>query len=112
MLNKSENTPGDDTPNFWKILRAFWGTDRVNGWRNEIFPDPKHPDTGIKACFNLICLDPSANRMWNKGFFALKPLILTNDKKWRVEIDVKKQHTSTAISSFLSFFPLQSQLTL
>jgi hypothetical protein len=29
MLNKPENTPGDDTPNFWKILRAFWGKDRV-----------------------------------------------------------------------------------
>ena len=92
MLNKPENTSGDDAPKFWKILRAFWGKDRVNGWRNEIFPDPKHPDTGVEACFNLISLDPSAHRMWNKGFFALKPLIPANDKKLTVQFFWQPQY--------------------
>jgi hypothetical protein len=84
MLNKSVNLSSANRgaqTNFWRLLGVFWTTDRVAEWKNKIFPNPNHPDTGIEACFNLISLCPDAHWYWNKGRFALKPLEISDDKK-------------------------------
>jgi hypothetical protein len=84
MLNKPANPSNPQhitQTSFWWLLNVFWTEDRVTEWRNKIFPDPNHPDTGFEACFNLISLSPSAHWHWNKGRFALKPLEMSDDKK-------------------------------
>ena len=84
MLNKTANkshrryaAPSD----FWRFLKFFWTNDHIDKWRNKIFPDPQHPDTGVDSCFNLICLTGTAHKYWNNGHFALKPLKLSEDEK-------------------------------
>jgi len=84
MLNKPANPSNPQhiaQTSFWWLLNVFWTEDRVTEWRNKIFPDPNHPDTGVEACFNLISLSASAHWHWNKGRFALKPLEMSDDKK-------------------------------
>jgi hypothetical protein len=66
-------------PDFWKQLGLFWDEDRINKWKNTIFPDSQN--LGVERCFNLISLSPDAHDMWNKGLFALKPLELSRDRK-------------------------------
>lgn len=99
ILNKSANTPRLNytaQANFWVFLRVFWDDDHVDKWRNKIFPDPQHPDTGFESCFNLICLAKHAHGYWNSGRFALKPLSLSDDEKdltvqffWQPQYDHK-----------------------
>jgi hypothetical protein len=62
---------------FWSSLSLFWDEDRINKWKNTIFPD----GVGVESCFNLISLSPETHDMWNKGLFALKPLKLSRDRK-------------------------------
>jgi len=82
MLNKPKNpSPFKTTPDFWRLLRIFWDEDRVEKWKNKIFPDPQNPDTGVESCFGLICLEPTTHVRWTMGLFALKPLKLSDDKK-------------------------------
>src|SRR6266516_5183943 len=83
MLNKPGNTSQKpyNAPDFWSLLREFWTDKRVDRGRNKIFPNPRHPDTRIDACFNLICLSRNAHEQWNQRLFALKPLDLSDDKK-------------------------------
>ena len=84
MLNKPADTSHfryKAQTDFWKLLKLFWDDDHVDKWRNKIFPDPQHPDTGVESCFNLICLTATAHMCWNKGRFALKPLKLSDDEK-------------------------------
>jgi hypothetical protein len=84
MLNKSTNPSSANhiaQTSFWRLLGVFWADDRVTKWRNKIFPNPNHPDTGIEACFNLISLGAEAHWQWNNGRFALKPLEISDDKK-------------------------------
>ena len=95
MLNKHANPSNANhraQSSFWRLLGVFWAGDRIAEWRKKIFSNPNHPDTGVEACFNLICLDPSAHRMWNKGFFALKPLTLAKDKKLTVQFFWQPQY--------------------
>ena len=68
-------------PDFWQHLRLFWDRDRINKWKNTIFPDSQNPDIGVERCFNLISFSSHAHEMWNKGMFALKPLELSPDRK-------------------------------
>ncbi|KIX08173.1 uncharacterized protein Z518_02829 [Rhinocladiella mackenziei CBS 650.93] len=68
-------------PDFWKLLRLFWEKDRVNKWKETIFPSSQNPNTDIDKCFNLISLDASAHVKWANGLFALKPLELSGDQK-------------------------------
>jgi hypothetical protein len=84
MLNKSANLSSANhsaQTNFWRLLGVFWTDDRVAEWRNKIFPNPNHSDTGVEACFNLISLGAEAHWHWNNGRFALKPLEISDDKK-------------------------------
>jgi hypothetical protein len=71
----------DMIPKFWRLLRLFWDRDRVEKWRNTIFPNSQNPDVSVERYFNLISLTPTAHDMWNKGLFALKPLELSPDYK-------------------------------
>src|SRR2546423_3206894 len=71
----------DMIPEFWDLLYLFWDEDRVEKWRNTIFPDSENPNVGVEDCFNLISLTPTAHGMWNKGEFALKPLELSRNQK-------------------------------
>jgi hypothetical protein len=68
-------------PDFWEQLSLFRDKDRIDKWKNTIFPDSQNPGIGVERCFNLISLSPSAHDMWNKGLFALKPLKLSPDRK-------------------------------
>ena len=82
MLNEPSNpSPAKRTPDFWGLLENFWDADRIARWKREIFPDPHDPKTGVDGCFKLICLRADIHSLWNKGFFALKPLELSNDRK-------------------------------
>jgi hypothetical protein len=72
--------------NFWHMLKVFWSDDRVQEWRNVLFPDQNNPDKGIETCCNLICLSPDAYAYWTKAYFALQPIELSDDKK---RLDVK-----------------------
>jgi len=76
--NKEWKLP-DMMPRFWNLLRLFWDEDRINKWRCTVFPNAEKPNTGVEGPFNLICLNPAADRMWNDGEFALKPLELSSD---------------------------------
>jgi hypothetical protein len=58
----------------------FWSEDRVQTWFDQIFKDPK-----TEVCYNLMCLALSVHKYWEKGYFALKPISLSDDKK-RLEI--------------------------
>jgi hypothetical protein len=62
-------------------------------WRNKIFPNPDHADTGVDVCPNLISLSPSAHWYWNKGLFALKPLEISDDKKLSVQFVWQPQYS-------------------
>ena len=78
-LDKNKASCG--IPELWEHLSLFWDEDRINEWKNTIFPDAQNPDIGVERCFNLISLSLDAHDMWNKGFFALKPLEPSLDGK-------------------------------
>jgi hypothetical protein len=83
---KSPSTVGPIPSDFWKTLRRFWSDDRIQKWRNVIFPDQKNPDKGVETCYNLICLSPDAHGYWTKAYFALKPIQLSDDKQ-RLDVE-------------------------
>jgi HNH endonuclease len=60
---------------FWDTLRMFWSKERVDAWYNAIFP------TGTEVCQNLICLAPHAHAYWERAYFVLKPIRISDDKK-------------------------------
>lgn len=62
---------------FWRLLTGFWTEDRVIKWRNKIFPNPDHPDTGVDVCFNLISLSPSASDVDSPSVPYLTPQLGT-----------------------------------
>ena len=84
ILNQAAQKPGNASSNvgsdFWKLLNLFWDSDRIQRWKIKIFPNLEHPNTGVQACFNLICLSPNAHTMWSRGIFAPKPLAISNDQ--------------------------------
>ena len=66
-----------DTPSFWDTLRIFWSEERIDAWYNAIFSN----STRTEICQNLVCLTPSAHAYWERAYFALKPVKLSEDKK-------------------------------
>jgi hypothetical protein len=53
----------------------FWSKERVDAWYNAIFP------LGTEVCRNFICLAPHAHAYWERAYFALKPIRISDDKK-------------------------------
>jgi hypothetical protein len=78
-VKSDKRKTSDMIPKFWNLLHLFWDEDRVEKWRNTIFPESENPDIGAEGCFNLISLTPTAHDMWNRGLFALKPLELSRN---------------------------------
>ena len=66
---------------FWDILEGFWSEERIQRWREKIFPDQNCPDQGSETCQNLICLSHDAHAYWGRAYFALKPIQLSDDEK-------------------------------
>ncbi|KAK6330455.1 hypothetical protein TWF696_003346 [Orbilia brochopaga] len=71
---------------FWHLSALFWKPDRIARWRKKIFPHANNPTLREETCVNLVCLAPTVHDMWNRGVFALKPLVLSPDQK---ELTVK-----------------------
>ena len=96
MLDQS--SAASDPYNFGKTLQSFWSPDRVQKWREVIFPGQNIPHKGVETCHNLICLSPDAHVYWTKAYFALKPMELSEDKK-RLDVEFhwlpKYNHTVT-----------------
>lgn len=66
-----------ETPNIWMTLKYFWTEDRVNRWYGTIFPQ----DEFVDVCHKMICLYPNAHRYHGKGYFALKPVAISEGRK-------------------------------
>lgn len=61
----------------WESLRTSWTQDRVDKWYKSVFPEGEFVD----VCHNMLSLSPNAHRYYGKGYFALKPIALSEDKK-------------------------------
>ncbi|KAJ9239662.1 hypothetical protein DTO169E5_4174 [Paecilomyces variotii] len=60
----------------WAMLEMYWSPTKIEAWQRQV--------TGpalTEHCANLICLTPSARRLWEKARFALKPFEPSEDKK-------------------------------
>lgn len=62
--------------NFWKTLQLFWSKDQVDKWEAQLTGP-----CGTELCENLLCLCPSAYRLWGACYFAFQPLHLRDDGK-------------------------------
>lgn len=85
--------------NIWETLRVFWSDDRVKAWHDAVFPDGNF----VEACHNLICLNPLARRHHGNGYFVLKPIELSDDKK-RLKVKffwLQKSGSLRSMSAFL-----------
>ncbi|KAF2184436.1 hypothetical protein K469DRAFT_688896 [Zopfia rhizophila CBS 207.26] len=74
-MRNEDSTIKQSLPSFWQNLGIFWSKERVDAWYNAIFP------LGTEVCQNLICLAPHAHKYWEKAYFALKPIRISEDKK-------------------------------
>jgi hypothetical protein len=72
-----DNTIRQQTPTFWNTLRLFWSEKRIDAWYNAIFSQV----TKTEVCQNLLCLSPHAHAYWERAYFALKPMRISDDKK-------------------------------
>jgi hypothetical protein len=71
-LNGPRNT-------LWGGLSLFWSQDKVQRWRDEIFPHGN--ENGSESAINLISLNHTCHVLWNAGAFALKPILVSADQK-------------------------------
>jgi len=72
MGKLKESEPADS---IWNVLRQFWSEEHVNSWYNAVFP------TGTEVVQNLICLSPDAHSFHGRGFFALEPREISDNKE-------------------------------
>jgi len=77
--SKDPSTFDKSIPEFWKLLLAFWPSNKIQSWQKEIFRDPHDPSKQVDGCFNNICFSPTIHKMWESGAFALRPLEYNND---------------------------------
>jgi hypothetical protein len=68
---------GPPEVNIWTALPFFWSKNRVKAWQKAIFPQGPF----VEVCYNLMCLSPSAHHYQRKGYFALKPVSMSEDQK-------------------------------
>jgi len=74
-MRYEDSTITRKSPSLWDNLRLFWSKERVDAWHNAIFP------LGTETCQNLICLAPHAHAYWERAYFALKPIRISDDMK-------------------------------
>lgn len=82
----------------WGSLGVFWSKERVESWYNAIFPEGKYAE----ACYNRLCLSPSAHRYFGKGYFALKPISIYDDQKYMV-VKFFWLHKGPSDNAFVNF---------
>ncbi|KAL4964087.1 HNH endonuclease signature motif containing protein [Aspergillus stella-maris] len=68
---------GAPRENLWRIMEIFWTKERIESWHQSVFPQGSYTD----ACYNMMCLSPSAHRYHSKAFFALEPIMISDDSK-------------------------------
>lgn len=61
---------------FWTTLRSFWSIERITRWQAAIFTERR-----TEVCENLMTMCPNAHAYWGKAYFALKPILLSDDHK-------------------------------
>jgi HNH endonuclease len=76
-MRYEDNTIRQQAPSFWDTLRIFWSKERVDAWYNAIFSNPAKTE----VCQNLLSLSPNAHAYWERAYFALKPMRISDDKK-------------------------------
>ena len=64
----------------WMRLELFWPKEKITSWKAEIFLDTIN-EAGQEKVYNLVSLSPDAHSSWGNGYFALKPISMSNDKK-------------------------------
>jgi hypothetical protein len=74
LLSNAVSSGPLGTFKFWAILDLFWEKERVTRWIAEVFAKPGD-------CFNLVSLSPDMHELWKRGYFALRPLEPSADKK-------------------------------
>ena len=72
-----EDNTRQQTLSLWDVLRTFWSKKRIDNWYNAIFSSPARTE----VCQNLLCLSPHAHAYWERAYFALKPISISDDKK-------------------------------
>jgi len=58
----------------------FWSKEKVASWEAQVFPPGSHQN-GAESTKNFIALSCTTRRLWNQGAFALKPVLISTDKK-------------------------------
>lgn len=78
---------------FWDSLRYFFTEEKVNRWKSIALSDKDESPA------NMLCLSPVAHDYWAKGFIALKPVALSDDRTqltvqffW-LDRKIRKHHT-------------------
>jgi HNH endonuclease len=78
-MRYEDDTISQQSPSFWETLRIFWSAERVDIWYYAIFSTPARTE----VCQNLLCLCPNAHAYWERAYFVLKPIRISDDKKRR-----------------------------
>lgn len=53
----------------------------MRSWKSVLSRDPENPSRGVDVCENLICLASSLHDTWNKGYFGLRQVLQSPDKR-------------------------------
>ena len=75
------NSDSPDKPNIWRLLKYFWTEEHVERWYKNLFDPQKDDRFAGDVCYNMISLSPDAHRYHWSGYFALKPVKISEDKK-------------------------------
>ena len=76
-MQSEDNTIKGPTPSFWDTLRLFWSKEKIDAWFNAIFSN----STRTEVCQNLISLTSTAHDYWERAYFVLKPIRISDDLK-------------------------------
>lgn len=96
--------------NFWKTLRFFWPTDKVDAWRAKIFLDNGTP-YGTETVENMITFTATLHNFHSEGAFALRPVRITADKT-QLELEfhwLKRQVRDSKVMVDLLELPMSSR---
>lgn len=96
--------------NFWKTLRFFGPTDKVDAWRAKIFLDNGTP-YGTETVENMITFNATLHNFHCEGAFALRPVRITADKT-QLELEfhwLKRQVRDSKVMVDLLELPMSSR---